>query len=207
LIPGSGRSPGEEKKQGLRSGEVEHNSKHVFLILWFMIPLAVFIISKSNLPLYVLPLFIPLAIMTAKEIERLDINLYKFRYLIFLWCVMIVLVRPFMASLDFNKDSSQFAEAIKKKHPSPVEEIVFVNTRPALGLQFYTGSNIKSVSLESKDLQNELNKKETRLWFVLENEVEQFLDIIGLHNINMKELGPIEAWNNYVLFRKNSDNI
>jgi len=185
----------------------KQSSEHVFCILWFIVPLTVFIISKSNLPLYVLPLFVPLAIMTAKEIERLDINLHKFRYFVFLWCVAIVLVRPFMASLTFGKDSSQFADMIKEKYSASVEEIIFVNTRQALGLQFYTGSDIKYVSMELEDLKGELNVQRSRLWITLAEEAGKFQSRAARHNHHMLNLGLIKAWNNYVLFREISGNI
>jgi len=187
--------------------EVKQSSEHVFLMVWFVFPLTVFIISQSNLPLYVLPLFVPLAIMTAKEIERLEINLRKFRYLIFLWCVTIVLVRPFMASLTFGKDSSEFAKTINQKYPHAVEEIVFVNTRPALGLQFYTGSDIKYVSMEPEDLKGEFDVKRPRLWITLQEEAGKFQSKVARHKHHMLNLGPIKAWNNYVLFREISGNI
>ncbi len=93
------------------------------------------------------------------------------------------------------------------KYSDIVEEILFVNTRPALGLQFYMGSNIKYVPLELTDLENEFNEKESRLWVVLEGEEEQFTSKIGTHNVDMQELGSIKAWNNYVLFWENSGNI
>ncbi len=39
---------------------------HLFLLLWFMIPLGVFTLSQSRMPLYVLPLFAPLSIVMAR---------------------------------------------------------------------------------------------------------------------------------------------
>jgi len=194
-------------KRGIRSKGGEEHSQHIFLMAWFLIPMIIFIISRSNLPLYILPLFIPLAVIAAGEIERCNVSLHKFRYQILVWCALIVLVRPLMASVTFGKDSSQFAKAIKTKYPNPVEEIVFVNTRPALGLQFYTGSDIDHVPLEWIDLVDEFNEKESRLWLVSEHEAELFRDTIAAHHVRMFELGPIEAWNNYVLFQEISDSI
>jgi 4-amino-4-deoxy-L-arabinose transferase-like glycosyltransferase len=38
----------------------------LFLLLWFMIPLGIFTLSQSRMPLYVLPLFVPLTIVMAR---------------------------------------------------------------------------------------------------------------------------------------------
>ena len=194
-------------KQEFKTGGNERGSENIFLMLWFFIPMVIFIISRSNLPLYVLPLFVPLAIMAAREMERRGLSFFKIRYQIALWCVLIVLARPFMASLNFGKDSSRFAKLIHAKYPHPVEEIVFAGTRAALGLQFYTGSNIEQISMESPELENELNEKETRLWVVLDKEAEHFRTRIRNLDRTMIELGPIKAWNNYVLFAEVSDTI
>jgi 4-amino-4-deoxy-L-arabinose transferase len=39
--------------------------RQLFLLLWFMIPLGVFTLSQSRMPLYMLPLFVPLSIVMA----------------------------------------------------------------------------------------------------------------------------------------------
>jgi 4-amino-4-deoxy-L-arabinose transferase-like glycosyltransferase len=185
----------------------EENSKSLFLTLWFIIPLAVFVIAKSKLPLYVLPLFVPVAIVTAREIERLNVSLYKFRYGIAVWCVFIVLVRLIMASISFKQDSSRFADEIKRQYPHSVEEIIFVDTVPAFGLQFYTGSDMKQVSFEFSDLERELVENKSRLWLVVQNEAEQFREAMTRHPVRMQELGAIAARENYVLFREIDDKI
>ena len=191
-------------KKDLASDVDNDDTKSVFLIVWFSIPLTVFTISQSNLPLYVLPLFIPVAIMTAREIEQRKIFIYKIRYKIAIWCIMIILVRIFMGSFNFQRDSSRFAKELTRKYPHSVEEIVFVNTRPALGLQFYTGCDIERVSLELSDLKEELKEKESRLWLVLDNESDQFKKKIGMLNIKMNEIGPVRGWKNYVLFKEDT---
>ena len=185
----------------------EENSQSLFLLLWFIIPLAVFVMARSKLPLYVLPLFVPMAIMTAREIQRLNVSLHKIRYLIALWCVFIVLVRVIMASLNFKQDSSKFADEIKQKYPHSVQEIIFVDTVPAFGLQFYTGSDVKRVSFEPSDLEREFAGNKSRLWLILQNETEQFSKEASLHHAKVQELGAIAARENYVLFREIDDKI
>jgi len=191
--------------RGLKRSWKRSNPQHLFLILWFFVPLGVFVISQSNLPQYILPLFVPAAIMAAQEIQRRDISLRRYRILLAVWCVIIVLVRPVMASIHFGKDTSQFANAVEMRYPQPVDEIVFANTRPAFGLQFYTGSDIKRVSFEINDLKNEFQKSDARLWFVTVEDASTFRAKCKMLNEPMQELGTFKAWKDYVLFAENSD--
>jgi 4-amino-4-deoxy-L-arabinose transferase len=41
-----------------------------FLLLWLLLPLALFFLSTSRLPLYVLPLFAPIALAVARTLAR-----------------------------------------------------------------------------------------------------------------------------------------
>ncbi len=194
-------------QKALKADINDNNVLNVFLILWFVVPLAIFILSKSNLPLYILPLFVPLAIITAREIDRRNVSLYSLRYWIALWGIIIVLIRPLMATLHFGKDSRKFARAIKQYHPQPVEEIVFANTRRAFGLQFYTGTDIDRVSFDFDAMESELKEEGVRIWVVDQQESEQFRRELIRHKVEMRELGPVAAWKNYVLFLENSDKI
>jgi len=193
--------------KGLKRSLNKSNAQQLFLCLWIFVPLTVFIVSKSNLPQYILPLFVPAAIMAAQEIQKCNVPLRRLRILIFSWCLLIILVRPIMASIHFGKDTSQFAEALKNQYPQRVEEIVFANTRPAFGLQFYTGSDIKRVSFDMDELKNEFQGSEPRLWFVTAQDAPLFREKLVQLNVRMPELGAFEAWKDYVLFAENSDNM
>jgi hypothetical protein len=83
-----------------------------------------------------------------------------------------------------------------------VEEIVFVNTAPAFGLHFYTGSEIERVPLAFLDLEKQLREEKTRLWLVLQNETELFREELAVHYAWMQELGPISGRENYFLFKE-----
>jgi hypothetical protein len=183
----------------------EESAKSLFLVLWFFIPLAVFVLARSKLPLYVLPLFVPLAVVTAREIERLNVSLDKWRYLIALWCVFLVLVRLITASLNFKQDASKIAENTKKQYPHPVVEIIFVNVVPAFGLQFYTGSDIERVSLEPSDLKRQFAEHKSRLWYVPDYESKGFREAIASLGVNMQEVGIVSAREDYIIFREIDD--
>ena len=50
----------------LRAGSGRLTPRHLFILLWFAIPLAVFTLSRSRMPLYVMPLFAPLSLVMAE---------------------------------------------------------------------------------------------------------------------------------------------
>jgi len=45
---------------------LQNRDNALFILLWFLVPLVFFTISSSRLPLYVIPLFVPLALATAR---------------------------------------------------------------------------------------------------------------------------------------------
>lgn len=180
----------------------EEDRKYLFLALWFAVPLIVFIFSKSNLPLYVLPLFVPLAVLAARAAEENKFPFSRFRTKIITWCVVLVLIRPAMAALDFRRDASKFAAQIRGQFPQPIGECVFVNVRPALGLQFYTGADVKQVPLERSALRGKYQGEGARLWFVLPEEADLFYGVAGELNLPMQKLGPIRERDEYILFRE-----
>lgn len=49
----------------LRSRVLLAENRHLFLLLWFAIPLGVFVLAESRMPLYVMPLFVPLSVVMA----------------------------------------------------------------------------------------------------------------------------------------------
>lgn len=185
----------------------DDNLKNLFLILWIIIPLGIFVIAKSRLPLYVLPIFVPIAIVTAREIERAKVSLYKIRYQIVLWCVFIVFVRLIMAAIDFKQDASKFATEIKRQYSYSGEEIVFVNSRPAFGLHFYIGAELEEVSLVFSEIEAQFKENKDHLWIILQSEQDLFLEEMALHNIAMLKIGDISARKNYVLFKRIADRI
>ena len=191
-----------EARRGGKKRRNDEERKNLFLALWFSVPLIVFIFSKSNLPLYVLPLFVPLAVMAARAAEEKHFPFQGFRTKIVAWCVLIVLIRMAWAALDYRRDASKFAAHLRKQFPQTVGECVFVNVRPALGLQFYTGADVKHVPLERAALRGKYQGEGARLWFVPPEDTPLFYGVAGQMNIPMQNLGPIRERDNYILFRE-----
>jgi 4-amino-4-deoxy-L-arabinose transferase-like glycosyltransferase len=192
----------KKAKASLSVHTEENTGQSLFLMLWFLVPLSIFMVSRSNLPLYVLPLFAPLAVITASAAQNFDFSLKKNRYMIVAWCAVIVLQRIVMGAVPFKKDASRFAQAIKNKYPPAVEEMLFVNAKPILGLQFYTGADIAGVPLDAAEVEKKLKTEKSCLWFVLKNDAEEFRGLVARHALALEEIGPAEAQQSYIFFRE-----
>lgn len=115
----------------------------VFLLLWIFIPLAVFFISRSRLPLYILPLFVPIALLTAKlPIANRSAFLLDRRFLAG-WVLSLLALKVGVAHYSTDKDVRPMAQAIKASVSPLPREIVFVDVEPRWGLSLYLGCEIE----------------------------------------------------------------
>jgi 4-amino-4-deoxy-L-arabinose transferase len=119
-----------------------------FLLLWFALPLAVFVLAQSRLPLYVLPLFVPAALALSAGLRA-----WKGAE----WNSGRVLLTSFAAAIALKgagalwhpeQDAARFAaELARHVDLASVDEIAFVDGQARYGLKHYTGLDI--VQLES----------------------------------------------------------
>ena len=63
----AGRGP---PGNGFASGCARRDREVLLLLYWFLLPLAVFFLARSRLQLYLLPLFVPLALLLARPLAR-----------------------------------------------------------------------------------------------------------------------------------------
>ncbi len=137
------------------------------LACWFLLPLVVFMLSRSRLPLYVIPLFAPLALIAARQLAPFATSPRWRVGLIAAWCVGLVVLRAVPAWLDFANDDRQLADAISAQLDPMPDEVAFVATGPRYGLRFYLGSEVEQLTLRSdeaaphsQDLGSELSEHE-----------------------------------------------
>jgi 4-amino-4-deoxy-L-arabinose transferase-like glycosyltransferase len=117
------------------------------LAFWIGVPLLVFMLARSRLPLYLLPLFPAIALVVARvwlaEPERLPRRL---RWLPLAACLLLAL-KGAAALVDNNKDMRSFAREIDRMVPYAPKELVFIEESPRYGLGFYLGIETEWVSL------------------------------------------------------------
>jgi len=115
-----------------------------FLILWLALPLAVFCLSRSRMPLYPLPLFVPVALIVARVAPVALLARRTTRWLA-VWLALLVLFKGASAFFPYSKVSRPFARAIAGQVTPCPPRIAFVGLRPLWGLSLYLGSEILNV--------------------------------------------------------------
>ena len=118
-----------------------------FLALWLLLPLVVLFLSRSRLPLYVLPLFPALALVVARGLSnwrpgRLSIALLA------CWGVGLVGLRVAATFYPTDNDSRRLAEAIEERQAQAPAEVLFVDATPHWGLTVYLRCKVARVQLE-----------------------------------------------------------
>jgi 4-amino-4-deoxy-L-arabinose transferase-like glycosyltransferase len=115
------------------------------LLLLILVPLAVFVLSRSRLPLYVLPLFIPISLASARALqlayESLAADLFSFRFrsqawkILGGWVVVLLCLRLAYAYWPNEAD----ARALHARLPvAQADEVVVTGgVRSVHGLAFY----------------------------------------------------------------------
>lgn len=113
----------------------------VLLLCWIVVPLAVFCIARSRLPLYVLSLFVPLALLVARQVRALPPWPR-----IALWCALLLAIKVAAANWTTHKDAEAWADAIRTRAPFAVEKVVFVEDMARYGLNLHLGAGIEKLS-------------------------------------------------------------
>jgi len=116
-----------------------------FLVLWFTLPLAVFVLAQSRLPLYVLPLFVPLLLwMSAQWADwitpgRRNVLVAGAAAL----AVSLKLAGAFMhPDEDARRLAGELSEAVAME---TIDEVVFVDVPARYGLKHYLHKEVEQV--------------------------------------------------------------
>jgi hypothetical protein len=111
----------------------------LLLLYWILVPLAIFFAARSRLELYVLPLFVPLAIVLARALAGWSwLTLGRLAITATITAVALVGIKWTAAHWASDRDARAMAAAIEKIiDPHDVDEIAFVDMRAFHGLQLY----------------------------------------------------------------------
>jgi 4-amino-4-deoxy-L-arabinose transferase len=182
-----------------------------FLILWILVPLAVFLVSRSRMLLYPLPLFVPMSLLTAQQLERGGFSWSRGRTLAATgWAALLVASRFELGQIPYHRDAERMAGALREAHPGRLQEVVFVETEPYLGLQLYLGAEVERIAIEAKDagkgeyqnLCEELAEaEEPRLWIVPQARVDEFLRVAVRSGSRFERRGSVSGKTTYELFK------
>ena len=145
LLRGLGRARRTVLSRSWWRGTLSIDPWVAFLALWLLLPLAVFALSLSRLPLYALPLFAPLALIVARLLRSAPDRRLRVA-LVAAWAVLLVGVRWAAASFPTDNDSRTLAREIATLVPERPHEVVFVDSEAVWGIAIYLrGTQVENV--------------------------------------------------------------
>jgi 4-amino-4-deoxy-L-arabinose transferase-like glycosyltransferase len=183
------------------------------LLVWFALPLAVFVGASSRLPLYVLPLFAPLALVTARRLtgpggwfERGAG--WPARSAFALWIVLLLALKLGAAHFQTPLDSRRLARQLRAASVAETTRIVTLDLKKN-GLAFYGYGNLEPATQAAtpypfysplarlQEVVERMRRDRLERWFLVEarkaDEVSEALALPGF------EIREIELSEDYVL--------
>ncbi len=116
----------------------------LFFLFLIFIPLIIFCIVKSRLPLYLLPLFPAITLITGYELNESNIEI-KIRYFIITAFILIVLRLGF-AYIPLNKNSKLLYYKIKPFIKEKNYSLDLISSKSYFGLNFYFNKIIEHLT-------------------------------------------------------------
>ena len=154
----------------------------VLLALWVLLPLLAFCLARSRMPLYLLPLFVPLALLVARQRRQDGRALPRWPWLL-AWVAVLLGLRLASAWWPTHKDARIWAEEIRARAPGPIHEIVFVEDMARYGLHLHLGAEVERIALDrlpprrgyaeprfDQDLASELAEREPDVVWIIKQE-------------------------------------
>ena len=185
----------------LRQRIRERDRETLLLLYWFLVPLAVFFLARSRLQLYVLPLFVPLALLTARTLAAWTwLDGRRLRMIAAVTAAVLLALKGIAAYLPTDRDARRMADQIRAAVDlEGVDEIAFIDMRAFFGLTLYLDLRTESVRIGGKnrphatllatqeDLCTELTEREHDLYALKRSNTERFLGSVSA-------CGPYRAW-------------
>ena len=155
-----------------------------FLWLWLLLPLLVFCLSRSRMPLYILPLFTPIALLLGRALGKFELDRQKLVWLA-IWVLVLLGIRAGLGIYNHHKDPEVFARKLLVITGEKPREIIFVEDMTRYGLHLYMGSQINKVSFKPQPKQisdsqfdmtlaQALEQKPGKRVFIFKRENEQY---------------------------------
>lgn len=132
------------------------------MVIWLGATLLIFMVSRSRLPLYVLPLFAPLALLIAHQLEGAVLTRGR-RVAIAAATATAVCIKLLAASLPalvahlppetaarvpLHKNARLWADDLRAMAPSTISEVVFVDDMARYGLHLHLQAEVRKVTFE-----------------------------------------------------------
>jgi hypothetical protein len=152
-----------------------------------VLPAAVFFVARSRLQLYVLPLFVPLALLAGRAMQNWSwLTTRRLLIISGLAGVALIGIKGYLAHMPSDRDSRAMAADLGRLiEPHGIDEIVFVGMRPFYGLNLYLEPRVEGVQIEEQrfdysryvaeeDLCSELKSDENNVYVMKRKAAERF---------------------------------
>ncbi len=184
----------------------QRNRDWLLLAYWLLLPLAVFFLARSRLQLYVLPLFVPLALMMARPLATARfLDDRKLLWVAGATLVALLGLKGTLAYWHTDRDArhiaSQVATLLQERK---VDRIVFVGMRPYYGLNVYLDVPVEGIQLgehrfeyskylTAETLCDEVGDKERDVFAIKALRTEKFDAAVAACGAAPKAIGTIFA--------------
>jgi 4-amino-4-deoxy-L-arabinose transferase-like glycosyltransferase len=191
-------------KPRARVEDTADRSAREFLLLWLLVPLAVFVLARSRMTLYVLPLLVPFGMWAAQRLRDVRFDTTG-KLLLAAWFVLLLAVKALLAWLApvllaiqmmlpnahvarfAVKDSYELSQSIQAQVHEPIREVVFVDETALYGLRVYLNTPVLRVNYGDSpnpwvDLsltQALAQHRSQRLWLVHMHTVDRFISDVA----------------------------
>jgi 4-amino-4-deoxy-L-arabinose transferase-like glycosyltransferase len=133
----------------LRQRLAARDDDWLLLAYWVGVPLLVFVVARSRLQLYVLPLFVPLALVMARPLARWPwLQGRNLARTCVLTAAIFIGFKGALAHWPIDRDARVIAGDVSRfLDPHDIDRIVFVGMRPFYGLNLYLDRKIEGVEI------------------------------------------------------------
>src|SRR5690606_13224793 len=131
-----------------RAGRSE-DPVELLLASWVAVPLLVFCLAQSRMPLYILPLFVPLALLVARQRVGEGRGLPGWPRLL-AWAALLLGLQAAVAQWPTHKDAAAWKRAIAARTTLPVNGVYFVDDMVRHGLHLHLGVEVRKLSLQPR---------------------------------------------------------
>lgn len=164
--------------RAFRSALWKRGSAPVLLLMWVLIPLTVFVLSRSRLPLYLLPLYGAAAMAIARTIggnDAIGVRRRVIRRALFSMFLLVVLKATFMFVPSEQDATKLYREA--RSAAGPEAQLALYAESTQYGFQFYAGDDLKRLSRSGTERWSDgtvgealLSRDESHPFAILTNE-------------------------------------
>ncbi len=184
--------------------EREKNPVDFFLVSWLIPAMLVFTLSRSRLALYVLPLFIPLSLLTGKHFT---ISLTRRRQgMLLIWIVLLLTLKALASYLPLEQNKLGLARALNEASPFRIREVVCVDMKPRYTLDFYLNAEVENISSGNSNngydgnIIEELEEQESNQVFLMKTaQSKKIIRNFRRNGLNLVRIGQYRKMSFYIV--------